>query len=498
MRSRVLINEPPILLLPSLAVEIGVNEAMVLQQIHYWLMNERNKNRFDGHVWVRNTYDQWGRQFPFWGEKTLRRIFTSLEEMQLIQSKLSYEEYRKTKFYTIQYNNVEKLGLESHSDMNVTTPTVSDVSGLASGQNDRIDKVKLGKNRISGPPSGQIDQTQLVKMTRSYTEAETTFRDNNILPPPNPPQLQVSEDEDDFDQIDFEKSGGSSEPNSEPKSQTHLPVRADGSGQNDRIGGGSGIDVSVDSSGFKQTSHSLPSGQNDQIEASKRADAYGHLGGNSTIPSQLKPSEDEDEDLSSRMIKVWNSLVQGKIKDAPRKELVLTDARKQSLEVLFNGMLDGDFAEWERLCSQIAGTKFLLGNNESGFRVSLEWALNAPNALKVLEGQIYDKPQDKAPVAQELTQDDFQAEMQDHFSSNGYPMEWLRVYQILCQRKGPSFFRTWLKACVPLPVIANRALLLAPTRFQRDYLNTNLLDEIKAAARGCWSDLEELTIEVKA
>jgi hypothetical protein len=498
MRSRVLINEPPILLLPSLAVEIGVNEAMVLQQIHYWLMNERNKNRFDGHVWVRNTYDQWGRQFPFWGEKTLRRTFTSLEEMQLIHSHLSYEEYRKTKFYTIQYNNVEKLGLESHSDMNVTTPTVSDVSGSASGQNDRIDKVKLGKNRISGPPSGQIDQTQLVKMTRSYTEAETTFRDNNILPPPNPPQLQVPEDEDDLDQIDFEKSGDASKPSLESKGQTHLPVWAGGTGQNDQIGRSSGLDVNVDGPGFKQLLHSLASGQNDQIEAPKMADAPDHSGGNSAIPSQLKPSEDEEEDLPQKMIKVWNHLVQGKIKDAPRKELVLTDARRQALVALFKGMLDGDFAEWERLCSQISATKFLLGNNESGFKVSLEWALNTPNALKVLEGRIYDKPQDKAPMAKELAEDDFQAELLEHFTSSGYPNEWLKVYQILCQHKGQSFFRSWLKACVPLPVRLSHALLLAPTRFQRDYMNTNLLDDIRAAARSCWPDLEELTIEVKA
>ena len=33
-----LISEPPLQVLPSLAVKIGLNEAIVLQQIHYWLL----------------------------------------------------------------------------------------------------------------------------------------------------------------------------------------------------------------------------------------------------------------------------------------------------------------------------------------------------------------------------------------------------------------------------------------------------------------------------
>ena len=34
---RLLIDEPPLMVLPSLAAVIGLNEAIMLQQIHYWL-----------------------------------------------------------------------------------------------------------------------------------------------------------------------------------------------------------------------------------------------------------------------------------------------------------------------------------------------------------------------------------------------------------------------------------------------------------------------------
>lgn len=37
MGAQLLINEPPLQVLPTLAKTIGLNEAIVLQQVHYWL-----------------------------------------------------------------------------------------------------------------------------------------------------------------------------------------------------------------------------------------------------------------------------------------------------------------------------------------------------------------------------------------------------------------------------------------------------------------------------
>ncbi|MDQ1000403.1 hypothetical protein QFZ28_000803 [Neobacillus niacini] len=41
--STLLINEAPLMIVPSLAVKIGMNEAVVLQQIHYWLSISKHK-----------------------------------------------------------------------------------------------------------------------------------------------------------------------------------------------------------------------------------------------------------------------------------------------------------------------------------------------------------------------------------------------------------------------------------------------------------------------
>jgi hypothetical protein len=62
-----LLDEHPLVIMPSLATKIGLNESIVLQQVHYWLQNKEkgNQNFHDGHYWVYNTYEQWQAQFPF-------------------------------------------------------------------------------------------------------------------------------------------------------------------------------------------------------------------------------------------------------------------------------------------------------------------------------------------------------------------------------------------------------------------------------------------------
>jgi len=108
--SKLLIQESPLTFQPSLAVAIGINEAIVLQQIHYWLSNSKNKGyEQDGYKWVYNTYAEWKEtNFPFWSENTIQRIFTNLEEMGLVVSIQPMKgKYDRTKYYRIEYTKLE-------------------------------------------------------------------------------------------------------------------------------------------------------------------------------------------------------------------------------------------------------------------------------------------------------------------------------------------------------------------------------------------------------
>lgn len=59
-----LMTSQPIVINRDLACRIGLNEAIVLQQLHYWL-NETNSGTEHGGIrWVYNTTEQWLEQFP--------------------------------------------------------------------------------------------------------------------------------------------------------------------------------------------------------------------------------------------------------------------------------------------------------------------------------------------------------------------------------------------------------------------------------------------------
>lgn len=109
--SNLLINEPPLQVLPSLAKEIGLNESIVLQQIHYWMGNKKVGKWHDDKKWVRNTVDQWQEDnFPFWSENTIRRTIKKLEEAGYISSaNLNKVSYDRTLWYTIDYDAISSI-----------------------------------------------------------------------------------------------------------------------------------------------------------------------------------------------------------------------------------------------------------------------------------------------------------------------------------------------------------------------------------------------------
>jgi len=104
----VLIDEQYIALLPTLATRIGVNEAIIVQRIHFWLgVNVKNGRHHAGKKWIYNTYPEWHDQFPFWSESTIKRTMWSLEKQGIIESTDSLNRMNsdRTKWYTINYDH---------------------------------------------------------------------------------------------------------------------------------------------------------------------------------------------------------------------------------------------------------------------------------------------------------------------------------------------------------------------------------------------------------
>ncbi|MDB8805043.1 hypothetical protein [Romboutsia sp. 1001216sp1] len=103
----VLFDEFPILVDRVLAEKIGLNEAIVIQQLHYWIMQNKRqkKNFYDGIYWTFNSFNKWQSDtFYFWSVRTLTRIFKKLEdEGILLVGNYNKKGYDRTKWYSINY-----------------------------------------------------------------------------------------------------------------------------------------------------------------------------------------------------------------------------------------------------------------------------------------------------------------------------------------------------------------------------------------------------------
>jgi hypothetical protein len=112
--SNLLLNDKPLIVLPSLAKKegIGLNGAIILQQLHYWL--QESKNIRDGHKWIYNTYNDWVDQFPFWSVSTIKRTISNLEKKGYIIS-ANYNQLKidNTKWYRINYPKLEHVNRPS-------------------------------------------------------------------------------------------------------------------------------------------------------------------------------------------------------------------------------------------------------------------------------------------------------------------------------------------------------------------------------------------------
>lgn len=109
--SKLLIDEQPLQFLPSLAKVLGNSDkALILQQINYWLNNPKVGTVVNGRRWIRNTVDEWHKQFPWIATKTVQRYLKDLEEKGiLLTCNLNKLKFDRTKWYAIDYNELDKL-----------------------------------------------------------------------------------------------------------------------------------------------------------------------------------------------------------------------------------------------------------------------------------------------------------------------------------------------------------------------------------------------------
>ena len=74
----ILILESPLLILLTLAQQIGLDLAILQQLLHFRLTHQEQER--DGMLWYCQTYSNWTKQLPFWNESKIKLLFIKLEE----------------------------------------------------------------------------------------------------------------------------------------------------------------------------------------------------------------------------------------------------------------------------------------------------------------------------------------------------------------------------------------------------------------------------------
>lgn len=176
MKCRLLFNEEPITINRLAAKVLGLNEAIVVQQIHYWLnINEKaKKNIFDDKVWTYNTYEKWQNEnFDFWSVKTVRRVFDSLEKKGiLIKGNYNNKKYDRTLWVTLNYEKLEMILVDYENKINIKDDeNITNVEISTKGQNDHM---RFSNKRTNCPHGcGQNDHMDKDKLTSPIPENTT-------------------------------------------------------------------------------------------------------------------------------------------------------------------------------------------------------------------------------------------------------------------------------------------------------------------------------------
>lgn len=173
-------EERPVMLQKSIAFLYSTNEAIFLQQLHYWLLVSSHER--EGRKWIYKTRQEWLEQdFPFFSESTLKRVIKHLKDDGIIiVSNFNKMKQDRTSWYTIDY---EVLGR-----MVAPVSRTDQVSGVnrnaASGQNDGIDEVHLTQaltreytentQRVSSTPSddGEAFESDFEYLWKLYPRRE--------------------------------------------------------------------------------------------------------------------------------------------------------------------------------------------------------------------------------------------------------------------------------------------------------------------------------------
>lgn len=186
---KLLLDETPIVLQPTLAVTIGLNEALFIQQLHYWI--NYSHHIFDGRKWVYNTFDKWQEKLPFISTSTIKRIIKKIKsEKILLTANFNASTWDRTIWYSIDYDVLnryiaEKIDLARNAKEEAAyfNPATGEEYPLESVPENL--KIPVSPNQFQQPdvpePQNDVIDPSIESIPLAQNEPMHKFKSDNAL-----------------------------------------------------------------------------------------------------------------------------------------------------------------------------------------------------------------------------------------------------------------------------------------------------------------------------
>ncbi|CAH1193306.1 Replication initialization protein [Psychrobacter phage D'Alembert] len=111
------------------AMKYGVEKAVVLSNIRFWLNNNKNKDlssvKHDGHYWMYNTAKDMSNVLPYFTQSKIQRLLKQLEDDGvLIVGNYNKVKYDRTKWYTLSEFTYDENFINHKSELNIENDSI--------------------------------------------------------------------------------------------------------------------------------------------------------------------------------------------------------------------------------------------------------------------------------------------------------------------------------------------------------------------------------------
>jgi hypothetical protein len=154
----IFLNDSNVLMFrPKLACAIGLHEAIIVNQIEYWIGQikkwkdgtERDRHFQDGKWWVYNSLEEWHEQFPFMTKDLIQRKLSKLKKDGILFATSEYNtaSFDRTLWYSINYDRLKSVLEGDEEDSEQPSPIAQNL-GNASLKTEGLEPKNLENTHV--------------------------------------------------------------------------------------------------------------------------------------------------------------------------------------------------------------------------------------------------------------------------------------------------------------------------------------------------------------